>query len=86
MRAVFGELLPPLLSNKWLIGHTLGASAALSLDFALHVLATQQWPAPPFATDLAAAVAHPIRRILVNAAGFGGNAASALVSRLEVPA
>ena len=80
VRAVFGENQPALLSNKWLLGHTLGASAALSLDFALHVLEHQQWPAPPFATYLTAAPDRPIRRILVNAAGFGGNAASALVS------
>jgi len=78
--AVFGAAAPFLLSNKWLIGHTLGASAALSLDFALHVLEQQQWPAPPFATYLATTPERPIRRILVNAAGFGGNAASALVS------
>jgi 3-oxoacyl-(acyl-carrier-protein) synthase len=82
LRAIFGEELPPLLSNKWLLGHTLGASAALSLDFALHVLETQQWPSAPFATDLAQAAPHPVRRILVNAAGFGGNAASVLVSKL----
>ena len=82
LRAIFGEELPPLLSNKWLVGHTLGASAALSLDFALHVLATQQWLPVPFATDLAPAPTQPIRRILVNAAGFGGNAASVLVSML----
>ena len=80
VRAVFGENQPALLSNKWLLGHTLGASAALSLDFALHVLEHQRWPAPPFATYLTAAPTRPIRRILVNAAGFGGNAASALVS------
>ncbi|MBC8085483.1 MAG: beta-ketoacyl-ACP reductase [Hymenobacter sp.] len=82
LRAVLGEKLPPLLSNKWLVGHTLGASAALSLDFALYVLETQRWPAAPFATDLAAAAVRPIRRILVNAAGFGGNAASVVVTRL----
>lgn len=82
LRAIFGEELPLLLSNKWLVGHTLGASAALSLDFALHVLATQQWLPAPFATDLAPAATRPIRRILVNAAGFGGNAASVLVSML----
>ncbi|TGD82515.1 beta-ketoacyl synthase N-terminal-like domain-containing protein [Hymenobacter wooponensis] len=81
LRVVFGDELPLLLSNKWLIGHTLGASAALSLDFALHVLETQHWPTPPFPTDLAPAQsARPLRRILVNAAGFGGNAASAIVS------
>jgi 3-oxoacyl-(acyl-carrier-protein) synthase len=79
LQAVFGPELPLLLSNKWLIGHTLGASAALSLDFACHVLETQQWPAAPFSTDLASAADKPIRRILVNAAGFGGNAASVVV-------
>lgn len=79
LRAIFGPELPLLLSNKWLVGHTLGASAALSLDFACHVLETQQWPAAPFATDLASAADKPIRRILVNAAGFGGNAASVVV-------
>ncbi|AHJ97165.1 beta-ketoacyl synthase N-terminal-like domain-containing protein [Hymenobacter swuensis] len=81
LRAIFGAELPLLLSNKWLLGHTLGASAALSLDFACHVLETQQWPAPPFTTDLASAADKPIRRILVNAAGFGGNAASVVVER-----
>jgi len=80
IRAVFGTHQPDLVSNKWLLGHTLGASAALSLDFACHVLGAQAWPAPPFATDLTPAPTRPIRRVLVNAAGFGGNAASALVS------
>ena len=79
LRAVFGENVPLLLSNKWLLGHTLGASAALSLDFALHVLETQQWPTPPFATDVNDPATRPVRRILVNAAGFGGNAASVVV-------
>jgi len=46
----------------------------------LEVLAQQQWPVAPFATYLATASQRTIRRILVNAAGFGGNAASALVS------
>ncbi|NVO84376.1 beta-ketoacyl synthase N-terminal-like domain-containing protein [Hymenobacter terrestris] len=80
LRAVFGEQLPLLLSNKWLLGHTLGASAALSLDFALHVLQTQTWPTPPFVTDVNGPGTLPVRRVLVNAAGFGGNAASVVVS------
>ncbi|QNH61076.1 beta-ketoacyl synthase N-terminal-like domain-containing protein [Hymenobacter sediminicola] len=82
LQAIFGEELPLLLSNKWLLGHTLGASAALSLDFACHVIETQQWPSAPFPTDLATTATKPIRRILVNAAGFGGNAASVLLARL----
>ncbi len=82
LRAVFGEHQPLLLSNKWLLGHTLGASAALSLDFALHILETQHWPTPPFATDVNGPAPGPMRRVLVNAAGFGGNAASVLVTQL----
>ncbi|MCB2407959.1 beta-ketoacyl synthase N-terminal-like domain-containing protein [Hymenobacter lucidus] len=80
LRAVFGDALPDLVSNKWQLGHTLGASAALSLDFACHILTTQAWPAPPFPTDLTPAPSRPIRRVLINAAGFGGNAASVVVS------
>ncbi|TGE29263.1 beta-ketoacyl synthase N-terminal-like domain-containing protein [Hymenobacter metallicola] len=80
LHAVFGETLPDLVSNKWRIGHTLGASAALSLDFACHLLTAQAWPPAPFPTDLTPAPTRPIRRVLINAAGFGGNAASAVVS------
>jgi 3-oxoacyl-(acyl-carrier-protein) synthase len=81
VEAVFtAENAPQLVSNKWLVGHTLGASAALSLEFALQILTHQTWPALPFATYLAPAPTRPIRRVLVNAAGFGGNASSALVS------
>lgn len=81
VETIFGtEDAPLLVSNKWLVGHTLGASAALSLEFALQILTRQTWPAPPFATYLTPAPTRPIRRVLVNAAGFGGNAASALVS------
>ena len=80
LRAVFGPVLPALTSNKWLLGHTLGASAALSLDFACHLLLSQAWPAPPPGTDLTAAPRRPLHRVLVNAAGFGGNAASALLT------
>ncbi|WP_400191490.1 beta-ketoacyl synthase N-terminal-like domain-containing protein [Hymenobacter sp. B81] len=79
---VFNPALPACTSNKWLLGHTLGASGALSLDLALRLLRGQQAPAPlPFASWLnqRPAPAH-LRRVLVNAAGFGGNAASALVS------
>ena len=80
IRAVFGDALPDITSNKWLLGHTLGASAALSLDYACFLLAAQTWPVAGFTTDLTRVASRPIRRVMVNAAGFGGNAASALVS------
>lgn len=79
---VFGTDIPACTSNKWQIGHTLGASGALSLALALQVLSQQVQPAAlPFASWLNARPApRRVRRVMVNAAGFGGNAASALVS------
>jgi 3-oxoacyl-(acyl-carrier-protein) synthase len=82
LQQVFGPELPACTSNKWQLGHTLGASAALSLDLALQLLRGQQAPHPlPFPSWLNEHPAPPrLRRVMVNAAGFGGNAASALVS------
>lgn len=82
LTAVFGPQLPACTSNKWQLGHTLGASGALSLAYALQLLGGAGPAASlPFESWLNArpAPARP-RRVLVNAAGFGGNAASALVS------
>lgn len=83
VRTVFGESAPALLSNKWLLGHTLGAAGALSVEFAWWLLRNPASAAPPapFAGFLTAAAVpfRPLRCVLVNAAGFGGNAASALV-------
>lgn len=78
---IFKEGPPPLTNNKWLIGHTLGASGALSIHYALHILKHQkaaQIPFPirvPVLPDI-----KPIRRIMINAAGFGGNAASLILT------
>ncbi|WP_240337145.1 beta-ketoacyl synthase N-terminal-like domain-containing protein [Rufibacter psychrotolerans] len=83
MRALehcFGQAsVPALFTNKTLIGHTLGASGGLSAEMALALLlgkpcaATTLLTLPPTQTP---------SRILVNAAGFGGNAASLLLGRL----
>ncbi|SFH01327.1 beta-ketoacyl synthase N-terminal-like domain-containing protein [Pontibacter chinhatensis] len=80
IRAVFGDNLPLITTNKWLIGHTLGASGALSLQYALHVLQYQQFTAIPYPHHLPQQESTSIKRIMVNAAGFGGNAASVIVS------
>ncbi len=77
--AVFGPTLPAITTNKWLIGHTLGASGALSLQYALHILQHQQFAAIPYPNLLSQRPAARITRIMVNAAGFGGNAASVII-------
>lgn len=80
IRAVFGNELPVLVSNKWFIGHTFGASAALSLEYALLILAEGDYVDFPYPVTFENH-RRRIRRIMINAAGFGGNAASLIVSK-----
>ncbi|GHA79568.1 beta-ketoacyl synthase N-terminal-like domain-containing protein [Pontibacter akesuensis] len=82
IQAVFGSNLPSLTTNKWLIGHTLGASGALSMQYALHILQRQHVPSLPYPHLLVQQPALRYRRIMINAAGFGGNAASIVVGIL----
>ncbi|MCJ8164607.1 beta-ketoacyl-ACP reductase [Pontibacter sp. E15-1] len=80
IQAVFGNHMPAITTNKWLIGHTLGASGALSLQYATAILSGQRHTALPYPALLPSSSqpAH-YSRILINAAGFGGNAASILI-------
>ena len=75
---VFGSQLPLLTTNKWKIGHTFGASGILSLELAILMLQHNQFVGVPFAKEQNAK--QPIRKVLVNAVGFGGNAVSILLA------
>lgn len=77
IQSVFGDTLPMLTTNKWKIGHTFGSSGILSLEMALLMLQHQQFIPVPFVKPQPERKA--IRKILVNAVGFGGNAVSVLV-------
>lgn len=81
IKIVFGDDTPAVTTNKWLIGHTLGASGALSLQYAWHILQHQYFALIPYSTSFSQTTPSPIKRVLINAAGFGGNATS-LVIRL----
>lgn len=81
---VFGSKLPLLTTNKWKIGHTFGASGILSVEMAILMLQHNKFIGVPFLSD-----ANPFRvqnsdrvmkKVLVNAVGFGGNAVSVLLS------
>jgi 3-oxoacyl-[acyl-carrier-protein] synthase II len=76
---VFGNQLPMLTSNKWKIGHTLGASGMLSLQLAVLMMQHQHFIPVPYIP--AQKLKKQINKILVNAVGFGGNAVSILLSR-----
>ncbi|WP_055413640.1 beta-ketoacyl synthase N-terminal-like domain-containing protein [Nonlabens sp. YIK11] len=84
IKAAFGELHPQLCNNKWQIGHTLGASAAVNLFMAVQMLSTAQIPAIPYVSGN---FVNPRersvvpRKILINASGFGGNCVSILVEK-----
>jgi 3-oxoacyl-(acyl-carrier-protein) synthase len=75
---VFGESLPLLTTNKWKIGHTFGASGILSMEMAILMMQHNQFIGVPFAE--AQKQTRPIKKVLVNAVGFGGNAVSVLLS------
>ena len=78
IQKVFGADLPPLTSNKWIIGHTLGASGAMSLELAILMIRHQKFIGVPFLKKQKQP--SRIRRVMVNAVGFGGNAVSLVVS------
>jgi 3-oxoacyl-(acyl-carrier-protein) synthase len=76
---VFGKNTPLLTTNKWKIGHTFGASGMLSLELALLMLQHNQFINVPFSK--AQNQTKPIKKVLINAVGFGGNAVSILIEK-----
>ncbi|TGD57582.1 beta-ketoacyl synthase N-terminal-like domain-containing protein [Flavobacterium humi] len=79
IQKVFGQDLPMLTTNKWKIGHTFGSSGILSIELAIMMMQRQEFIGVPFAK--AQPHRKAIRKVLVNAVGFGGNAVSVLVSK-----
>ncbi len=78
IRKVFGVNHPALTSNKWLIGHSLGASGGMSLEMAILMMKNQHFIEVPFGSFKKKP--EQIKKVLVNAVGFGGNAVSVLLS------
>ena len=79
IQKVFGDNIPALTTNKWQVGHTFGASGMLSIELAVLMLRQQEFIAVPFVTYRSKP--KTIRKVMVNAVGFGGNAVSILLSR-----
>jgi 3-oxoacyl-(acyl-carrier-protein) synthase len=79
IQKVFGKDIPAITSNKWKVGHTFGASGMLSIEMAILMLKNQQFSSIPFIED----IKQPkhLKKILINAVGFGGNAVSVLLSK-----
>jgi 3-oxoacyl-(acyl-carrier-protein) synthase len=85
IRAVFQNDLPVLCNNKWQIGHSLGASAAMNIVMALQMFEKETLVENPFYQTLKSSkkLNTAPKRVLINATGFGGNAVSLLVEKVE---
>ncbi|MFC2109109.1 beta-ketoacyl synthase N-terminal-like domain-containing protein [Bacteroidota bacterium] len=79
IQVVFGDTLPALTTNKWKMGHTLGASGVLSMELAILMLAHQKFVSVPFIDNKCEP--RKITSVLINAVGFGGNAVSIILSK-----
>jgi 3-oxoacyl-(acyl-carrier-protein) synthase len=84
IKKVFGNNLPLLTTNKWKIGHTFGASGILSIEMAIMMMQHNQFIGVPFLDHYNPSRVQNservIKKVLVNAVGFGGNAVSVLLS------
>ena len=77
---VLGDV--PLRSPKHLTGHSYGASGMVSLQLAQFLLRGGGWAPPPYPVISGfQRIGSPPARVLINAAGFGGNAISVVVGR-----
>ncbi|HEY0669967.1 MAG TPA: beta-ketoacyl synthase, partial [Sphingobacteriaceae bacterium] len=74
---------PYLYSNKWQIGHTLGAAGGMNMILGLTILQNNHIPTFPYPVWLDQEPPNKVNNILINAMGFGGNAVSVMVSRLK---
>lgn len=81
VKQVFGKNIPLLTSNKWKIGHTLGASGALSLELAILMLLHNKFIPVPFIEASTKNNSKSLQHVMVNALGFGGNAVSIILSK-----
>ena len=81
IQKIFGNQTPMLTTNKWKIGHTFGASGMLNIEMALLMMQHQEFISIPFAE--AQPLKKQLRKVLVNAVGFGGNAVSVLLSKAK---
>ncbi len=82
IKKIFGKDMPALTTNKWKVGHSFGASGMLSLELAVLMLQHQEFIGVPYVEY--DAMPKQINRVMVNAVGFGGNAVSILLGRIDL--
>lgn len=92
LRRVFGDVLPPVSSTKPFTGHTTSASGAIEAVFCLMALQHQflpvqlHWQEPDESCVrpvLDSRPVRPLRHVLCNAFGFGGNDSAIVLSAVD---
>ena len=82
---IFERNIPLITSNKWIIGHTFGSSGILSIIFGIEMLRFQKFIDLPYINiNHGKDKTRPIKKILINSMGFGGNATSILIRLPQV--
>jgi 3-oxoacyl-(acyl-carrier-protein) synthase len=79
IQKVFETNIPSLTTNKWKLGHTFATSGMLNLEMAVLMLQYDKMISVPFYNQKS--VERKIKKVMVNAVGFGGNAVSILVCK-----
>lgn len=79
IQKLFGRNHPMLTTNKWKVGHTFGASGMLNMEMAILMMQHNHFIEVPFAEKQFPK--KQIKKVLINAVGFGGNAVSVLLSK-----
>lgn len=75
---IFGKQLPLLTSNKWILGHTFGASGMFSIELAVMMLQNNKFIENPYFSNTRHLPAT-LKTVMINAVGFGGNAVSIII-------
>jgi len=92
LRRVFGNRVPPFASVKRFFGHTLGASGAIKAVVCIRALAEQAVPPNPGFEHVDPRIGlepvrefhhRPLRHLLSNSFGFGGNNVALIFSSAE---
>ncbi len=92
MKRLFGENVPPVSSTKPFTGHTTSASGSIEAVFCIMALqhgflpVNLNWSQPmeEGIIPVSQPVKKPLKHVLCNAFGFGGNDSSFLLSKAEI--
>lgn len=80
IREIVGDH-PRVVSGKWITGHTLGASGAIAVNQAIRAF-EHGFPELPYECLDDRGTRDRPQRIMINATGFGGNAATLVIDHV----